>query len=97
MANAARSPWAISASAFPVSLSAVRLNSTSATAIIGMTTMIVKNSSSLLRKLNLLLPWAPSLCPVEALGQARLFADRRPSPALGDPLHGRYHGPGAGL
>src|SRR5437764_5274879 len=97
MANAARIPWAISASALPVSLSAVRLKSTSATAIIGMTTMIVKNSSSLLRKLKLLLPWAPSLCPVEAPGQARLFADGRTSPALGGGLHGRYHGSRAGL
>ena len=51
-APAARSPCAIWASALPVSLSAVMLKRTSATAIIGTITMIMKKSSSRLRKLT---------------------------------------------
>jgi hypothetical protein len=47
-----RRPWAICASAFPVSLSAVMLNRTNATATIGTITMIMKKSSNLLRKLT---------------------------------------------
>src|SRR4051794_32744387 len=55
----------MAASALPVSLSAVMLNRTSATAIIGTITMIMKNSNRRLRKLIFLADAVPLklLCP----------------------------------
>ncbi len=51
MANAFRKPSAIPASARPVSLSAVSLKSTNATATIGMITIEKKKTRSQVRKL----------------------------------------------
>src|SRR5436309_9674997 len=58
-----------------------------------MTTMIVKNSSSRLRKLiSLLLPVGKATVPVTASRGPRLFVEFGRSPAAGGALHGRYHG-----
>src|ERR687885_1613171 len=87
-------PCAISESTLPVSLSAVRSNRTYATAIIGMTTMIVKKSRSRPRKLMRCLwlyprgsggvPSAGTRAIVYSPTLARL-------PPPGGGLHGRYH------
>src|SRR4051812_44773083 len=83
----------MAASAFPVSLSAVMLNSTSATAIIGTITMIMKNSNRRLRKLIFLVRTVPLkvLCPSRMTFRRRQFVRR-----LHETVHGWRHGPAAG-
>src|SRR3954466_12250778 len=91
----------MAASALPVSLSAVMLKSTSATAIIGTITMIMKNSNSRLRKLIFLVRKVPLklLCPLGMPFRLRQFVDplQRTVHALhdrweaGDSLLARYH------
>src|SRR4051812_35412764 len=101
MANAVRRPWAMAASALPVSLSAVMLKSTNATAIIGTITMIMKNSNRRLRKLIFLVRKVPLkvLCPSRMTFRLRLFVDAlqrtvqrlKHVQGAGDSLFPRYH------
>src|SRR3954468_18047506 len=83
----------MAASVFPVSLSAVMLNRTSATAIIGTITMIMKNSNRRLRKLIFLVRTVPLkvLCP-------RWMTFRRPPfvRAVHETVQAAWGGSGAG-
>src|SRR3954452_24822989 len=91
----------MAASVLPVSLSAVMLNRTSATAIIGTITMIMKNSNRRLRKLIFLVRTGPLklLCPEGLTFRLRPFVRAlhgtvqaaRTRSGAGDRGLGRYH------